>query len=223
MNTHHVSRSVTDSRLRPEIVVQLCAAELRRFTRKRQFDQVAIRYGFTDSRTFGQFVTALQTVAGIDYDGLRHVEIARRTVHRRLVSMARRGPRVMLWSAATMETFTICRADGRVIWHNRFPDEWVIDTGVDAAETSARQAIWLAGQARAQWGAEVATLHLVLARSRGVELVRLHHAAVAAALLLEVTTDLVHHPAAEQCTRPTVIDWCGTDLGGLFVPQGESA
>ncbi|MEV0027916.1 hypothetical protein [Nocardia sp. NPDC050793] len=223
MNTHRVSRSAAGSRITPEIVVQQRATELRKFTRKRQFDQVAMRYGFTDSATFGRFVTALQTVAGIDYDGLRQVEIARRTVHRRLVSMAQRGPQVMLWSAATMETFTICRADGRVIWHNRFPRECVIETGSDAAETSAKQAIWLAGQARAQWGAEVATLHLVLARNRGIELVTLHHAAVAAALLLEVTTDPVHHPAAEQCTRPTSIDWRGTDLGGLVGPQREPA
>ncbi|WP_435592139.1 hypothetical protein [Nocardia sp. bgisy118] len=194
-------------------------ADLRKLTRKRQFDQIAIQHGFTDSASFERFVTALHDVAGIDYEGLRQVEAARRSVHRRLVAMARRGPQLMLWSAATMDAFTICRADGRVIWHDRFAPDYPVATGVAAAEASARQAIWLAGQARCQWGAEAATLHLVLARSRGVELIKLHEAAVAAALVLEVTTDPVHHPAAEQCTRPTFIDWCGTDLGGLLESQ----
>ncbi|MET8779007.1 hypothetical protein ABZV58_28725 [Nocardia sp. NPDC004654] len=223
MNTHPLPRPVTGGRVTPEKLVRLRAAELRKLTRKRQFDQVAIGHGFSDSASFERFVTALHDIAGIDYEGLRQVEAARRSVHRRLVTMAQRGPQLRLFSAATMTTFTICRADGHVIWHNRFPRECVIDTGTAAAETSARQAIWLAGQARVQWGADAATLHLVLARNRGVELVKLHETAVAAALVLEVSTDPVHHPAAEQCTRPTFIDWCGTDLGGLLEPPQEPA
>ncbi|WP_156094791.1 hypothetical protein [Nocardia lijiangensis] len=222
MNTHPRS-SVTGGQITPEMVVRVRSAELRKFTRKRQFDQVAVQHGFSDSRSFERFVTALHDVAGIDYEGLRQVEAARRSVHRRLVAMARRGPRLMLWSAATMEAFTVCRADGRVIWHDRFPREFPVATGVAAAETSARQAIWLAGQARVQWGAEAATLHLILARSRGVELITLHHAAVTAALVLDVVTEPVHNPAAEQCTRPDPIDWHRTDLGTLIHPPRESA
>ncbi|WP_068056380.1 hypothetical protein [Nocardia xishanensis] len=215
--------SVTGGQITPEIVVRVRAASLRKFTRKRQFDQVAVQHGFTDSCSFERFVTALLDVAGVDYEGLRQVEAARRTVHRRLVAMARRGPRLMLWSAATMDAFIVCRADGRVIWHDHFPPDCPVASGIAAAETSARQAIWLAGQARVHWGAEAATLHLILARSRGVELIKLHHAAVTAALVLDVVTDPVHNPAAEQCTHPTVVDWHRTDLGALIHSPRESA
>ncbi|MGV9822947.1 hypothetical protein [Nocardia xishanensis] len=220
---HRKNQPATSKAITPEMVVRVRAAELRSFTGKRQFDSVAIQHGFTDSRSFECFVTAVEDIAGIDYEGLRQVEAARRTAHRRLVAMARRGPRLMLWSAATMEAFTICRADGRVIWHDRFPQDCSVDTGTAAAETSAQQAIWLAGQARPQWGAEAATLHLILARSRGVELIKLHHAAVTAALALDVATELVHNPAAEQCTRPDRIDWRRTDLGALVCSRRESS
>lgn len=140
----------------------------------------------------------------------------------RLSVMGPRGPQLTLWSAATMTTFTICRADGRVIWHDQFPQGAVIGSGADAAEASARQGIWLAGQARAQWGAEAATLHLILARSRGVDVESLHHAALTAALVLDVGTGPVHNPAAEQCLRRDAVDWYVTDLDELLRPNRES-
>ncbi|MGO4613028.1 hypothetical protein AB4305_03630 [Nocardia sp. 2YAB30] len=207
----------------PEMVVRVRAAELHGFTSTRQFDQVATEHGFTDASTFERYLTALLVEAEIDYEGLRQTEVARRTVHHRLSVMAARGPRLTLWSAATMTTFTVCRADGRVIWHDLFSRDTAIDGGAAAAEASAQQAIWLAGQARAQWGAEAANLHLILARSGGVDVENLHRAAVTTALVLDVVTDPVCNPAAEQCSRRDAVDWYTTDLGGLLHPHRESA
>ncbi|WP_406279384.1 hypothetical protein OH799_11890 [Nocardia sp. NBC_00881] len=206
----------------PEMVVRVRAAELHGFTSTRQFDRVATEHGFTDASTFERYLTALLVEAGIDYEGLRQIEAARHTAHQQLVAMAARGPQLRLWSAATVTTFTICCADGRVIWHDLFPRDTVIASGASAAEASARQAIWLAGHACAQWGAEAATLHLILARSCGVDIQSLHRAAVTAALVLDVVTDSVHNPAAEQCRRGDAVDWYTTDLGGLLHPHQES-
>ncbi|WP_327116496.1 hypothetical protein OHB12_04755 [Nocardia sp. NBC_01730] len=216
------TQSVPHSTVTPELVVGVRAAELRKFTRVCQFDRVAVEHGFTDVLSFERYLTAL-LVAGIDYEGRRQAEAARRCVHRRLAAAAARGPRLMLWSAATMDTFTICRGEGQIVWHDLFPRGTAIGTGAAAAEASAQQAIWLAGQARIQWGADVATLHLVLARSRGVDSAVLHRAALTAALVLDVVTDPVHNPAAEQCCRREAVDWSTTDLGGLFDAHRESA
>lgn len=207
----------------PEMVVRVRAAELHGFTSTRQFDRVAVEHKFTDSRSFERYLTALLVEAGIDYEGLRQIEAARNSVDERLMAMAGRGPRLMLWSAATMDSFTVCRADGRVIWRDRFPNGTVIDTGAAAADASARQAIWLGGQARIQWGAQAVTLHLILARTRGVDVENLHSVARTAALVLDVVSDPVHNPAAEQCNRPEVVDYYTTDLGGLLHPHRESA
>ncbi|WP_433678329.1 hypothetical protein [Nocardia sp. CA-119907] len=207
----------------PEMVVRVRAVELHGFTSTRQFDRVASQHGFTDPAGFERYLTALLVEAGIDYEGLHQIEAARRIAHQRLVVRAARGPRVMLWSAATMTTFTVCRADGRVIWHDLFARDTVLGDGPSAAEASARQAIWIAEQARAQWGAEAATLHLILARSRGVDLENLHRDAATAGLVLDVVTDPVHNPAAEQCQRREVVDWYTTDLGGLVHPSRASA
>ncbi|WP_327097019.1 hypothetical protein OIE68_45370 [Nocardia vinacea] len=207
----------------PEMVVRVRAVELHGFTSTRHFDRVAAAHGFTDAASFERYLTALLVEAGIDYEGLRQTEAARRGVQQRLVAKAARGPRVMLWSAATMTTFTICRADGQVLWRDLFPSGTVLGTGADAAEASARQAIWIAGQARTQWGADAATLHLILARSRGVDLENLHRAATTAGLVLDVITDPVHNPAAEQCNRPDALDWHTTVLGALLYPHRASA
>ncbi|WP_157129231.1 hypothetical protein [Nocardia amamiensis] len=206
----------------PEMVVRVRVLELHGFTSTRQFDRVAAEHGFTDACSFERYLTALLVEAGIDYEGLRQTEASRRSMHQRLVAMAARGPRLTLWSAATMTTFTICRADGQVIWHDLFPRNTVLHTGAAAAEASARQAIWLAGQARVGWGAEAATLHLILARSRRVNLENLHHAAATADLVLDVVTDPVHNPAAEQCTRRDAVDWHSSDLGCLLHAHRES-
>ncbi|MBF6339751.1 hypothetical protein IU450_28250 [Nocardia abscessus] len=207
----------------PEMVVRVRAAELHGFTSTHQFDRVAAEHKFTDTRSFERYLTALLVEAGIDYEGLRQTEAARRSAHQRLVAVAARGPRLMLWSAATMTTFTVCRADGQVIWHDLFLRDTAPCTGSAAAEASARQAIWLAGRARTGWGAEAATLRLILARSRGVDLENLHRAAATADLVLDVATNPVHNPAAEQCTRRDAVDWRSSDLGGLRHPHRGAA
>ncbi|WP_433194561.1 hypothetical protein ACQP1G_38310 [Nocardia sp. CA-107356] len=207
----------------PEMVVRVRAAELHGFTSTRQFDRVAVEHKFTDGRAFERFLTALLVEAGIDYEGLRQIEAARRSADQRLAAMTVRGPRLMLWSAATMDAFTVCRGDGRVIWHDRFASDTVIATGAAAAEASARQAIWLAGQARTKWGAEAATLHLILARTRSIDIENLHHTARTCALVLDVVSEPVHNPAAEQCNRHEAVDWSATDLGGLLHPHREPA
>ncbi|WP_157124430.1 hypothetical protein [Nocardia pseudovaccinii] len=207
----------------PEMVVPVRAAELHGFISTRQFDRVAIEHGFTDTGTFERYLTALLVEAGIDYEGLRQTEASRRTLDQRSIAMAARGPHLTLWSAATLDTFTVCRADGQVIWHDRFPIGTVIETRTEAAEASARQAIWLAGWARTQWGADAATLHLILARGQGIDVENLHRAAVTAALVLDLVTNPVHNPAAEQCSRRDAVDLCTTDLGALLHPHQESA
>ncbi|MEV6140491.1 hypothetical protein AB0L63_31515 [Nocardia sp. NPDC051990] len=187
-----------------------------------QFDRVAAGHGFTDTCSFERYLTPLLVEAGIDNEKLRHAEAARCGVHQRLVAMAAREPRLTLWSAATMTTFTVCRGEGQVIWHELFPRDTVLRHGAAAVEASARQAIWLARQARSVWGAEAATLHLILARSRGVDFENLHRVAATADLVLDVVTDPVHNPA-EQCRHREAVDWDSSDLGGLLHPRRESA
>jgi len=121
-----------------------------------------------------------------------------------------------LFSAATMHTFTVCAADGRLLWHENFPRELDISTEAMAAETAAQQAIWLAGHARSSWGAQAAMLRLVLARGRGVDPVRLRRHAVAASLWLEVSAEPVPNPAADHSAYPDVVEWTSTDLARLL-------
>lgn len=207
----------------PEAVVRVRAPELHAFTRVGQFVRVAAEHGFTDAPAFERFVSALREVTGIDDEGLRQVAAARRAAHRRLLAAAARGPQLTLWSAATMATFTVRQADGRLIWHDRFPPTLRIDTRAAAAAASARQAIWLAGHARAHRGAEAATLHLVLARSSGVDLTRLERSASAVSLVLDIITDPAHNPATEHSTHTEIVNWSDIDPRALLHPQGRPA
>src|SRR5258705_357919 len=74
--------------------------------------------------------------------------------------------------------------------------------GLEAAhagiKTGARQLIGLAGQARHDWGAQVATVHLIMARCRGELLENLRQAAFIAGLVLGLVVDPDSNPALEQ-------------------------
>ncbi|WP_280183747.1 hypothetical protein [Nocardia cyriacigeorgica] len=202
----------------PEMVVRVRAVELRRCTTIRQLDRIAAQHGFTDPRTVERFLTALLDIAGIDYEGVRQAEALDRT-HRSLDQAADRGPRMLLYSAATSDQFTLCAGNGHVIWRDHHPP----DTGPDipAAEAAARQAIWLAGLARTHWGADAATLRLVLADAGGVNRLLLHAAALTAALVLELTVQPVDHPATDAATTGGPVFWSTADLAALIDPTGE--
>ncbi|MFD4407570.1 hypothetical protein ACFWPH_32875 [Nocardia sp. NPDC058499] len=199
----------------PEMVVRVRLPQLHTFTRTDQFDQVAAQHRFTDTRSFNRFLDALLDIGGIDYDGLRHAENAHRAEEQRVADAACHGPRLTVWSAATLTTFTLCRGDGQVIWRDRIP---TTVGGIEAAQTSALHAIWLAGQAREQLHTAAATLDLRLDRGRGLDLESLRREALAAALVLEATVVAVHNPAAERCAGE-VVDWRGIDLSTLRHPQ----
>ncbi|MFD4433262.1 hypothetical protein [Nocardia sp. NPDC058497] len=131
--------------------------------------------------------------------------------------MAATGPKLMVWSAATLEAFTVCAATGRLIWHEPFTEHTAPD-GVTAATTSAEKAIELAGHTLREWGAEAGVLRLNLARSRGLDQPRLHRIASATGLVLEIATIGAHNPAAEQCTHPDPAIWRTADLVELWQP-----
>ncbi|MBF6320389.1 hypothetical protein IU453_26925 [Nocardia cyriacigeorgica] len=202
----------------PEMVVRVRAVELRRCTTTRQLDRIAAQHGFTDPRTVERFLTALLDIAGIDYEGMRQAEAFDSTTHRSLGQLADRGPRMLLYSAATTDQFTLCAGNGRIIWRDHHPP----GTGPDiaAAEAAARQAIWLAGLARTHWGADAARLRLVLADADGVNRLLLHAAALTAALVLELTVQPVDHPATDAGLGGPVF-WSTADLAALIDPTGE--
>ncbi|MFE9328230.1 hypothetical protein ACIHDR_43415 [Nocardia sp. NPDC052278] len=203
----------------PQLVVRILARELRGCTSYRQLDRVAAEHRFSSPGLFADFTAALRTEAGIDYTRLRENELARQQAHARLVERGTRGPHLLLWSAATTEQFTLCRADGQVIWRQRFDDltpPTVIESEADGLETAARHAIWLAGQARHDWGAPVATLHLILARRSSDLPENLKQAAFIAGLVLDLITDPDHNPAHEQSTATSPVDWRHIDLGTLI-------
>ncbi|MFE2999741.1 hypothetical protein ACFXG4_32670 [Nocardia sp. NPDC059246] len=133
--------------------------------------------------------------------------------------LAARGPQLMLWSSATLRTFTLCRPDQTVIWHARFHSDLVIDTTTVAAKVAALQAIWIAARARQEWGADVATLRLVVARS-GLEREELTTAAISNGLILDLVVDATANPALSH-PENQFIDWWTSDLGSLIRnPQG---
>ncbi|WP_280202531.1 hypothetical protein [Nocardia cyriacigeorgica] len=221
MNTPPASENEGRGEVTPEMVVRVRTTELRRCTTTRQLDRIAVQHGFTDPRTVERFLTALLDIAGIDYEGLRQAEAVDATTHRRLGSAADRGPRMLLYSAATTDQFTICAGDGHVIWRDHHPPDGTTDADGAVAEAAARQAIWLAGLARTHWGADAARLRLVLADADGVNRLVLHAAAMTAALVLELAVQPVDHPATKPGTGAPVF-WSTADLAALIDPTGES-
>ncbi|WP_338760827.1 hypothetical protein V7968_32485 [Nocardia vulneris] len=200
----------------PDMVVRVRADELRRCTRTRQLDRIAAQHHFSTDTEFDCYVDALLVHTGIDYDRLHQIEETRRRTQRQRARLTALGPTVRLWSAATMSRFTVCAHDGRVLWRDEFTDPGAIRTAADAAEASARQAIWLAEHARNYAGVYVARLALVLFRSRGIPCTRLHQTAEAAGLVLELSTATTGNPAAEQRDAPEAVDWHTTDLTPLL-------
>ncbi|MBF6212168.1 hypothetical protein IU487_14110 [Nocardia puris] len=200
--------------LAPEDVVRARVTELQAFATTNEFDSVAAQYGFTTADLSDRYIQALLDVAGIDYDGLRQSEILWATSGANLVRKAATGPALTVWSAATLDAFTVCGASGRMIWHERFGVEMV--DGVEAATLSAEKAIELAAHALAEWGGDAGVLRLNLARSRGLDFARLHRIATTASLVLDIATVPVRNPAAEQCTWPDQVRWRTVDLHELW-------
>lgn len=202
----------------PELVVAVMAEELRGYISYRQFDRIASMHGFSTPALFAEFTTALSGV-GIDYAERRAGESAREAELADLVAEGGAGPHLMLWSAATRAQFVVCRGDGGVIWRQRFDTltpAQPVKSEVDAIRVGAQQAIWLAGQARQDWGARVATLHLIMARCRGQLIENLIQAACVAGLILDLEADAHHNPAAEQSGGAGAVDWRYVDLGSLI-------
>ncbi|MEV0766380.1 hypothetical protein [Nocardia sp. NPDC050435] len=126
-----------------------------------------------------------------------------------LAARSARGPQLLLSCAATSEQAAICRPDGRVVWRRRFadlPDVRVVTT-LDAIDAVARHAIWIAGRARLEWGAEAATLRLVMDRRRRALHERLHRHAYGLGLSLEILADPAGNPAMAACADTTAVDW----------------
>ncbi|MFD4351554.1 hypothetical protein ACFWPX_03295 [Nocardia sp. NPDC058518] len=198
----------------PEDMVRDRASDLWTYTSTDEFDSLATEYGFTTDDLSQRYVQALLDVAGIDYDGLRQDEILGATSGANLVRKAATGPALTVWSAATLDAFTVCAAAGRMIWHERFGADMV--DGVDAATASAEKAIELAAHALREWGAEAGVLRLNLARSRGLDYERLRRIAATAGLVLDIATVAVRNPVAEQCTYPDQVFWRAVDLQELW-------
>lgn len=200
----------------PEITVLVAAhtAHLRRITRVLDLERFATTHGLCDQRAFSRFVHALRRVAGVDIDAIRELNQAQNRVEPVFVAQAARGPRLALWCAGTRTRFTVARAGGELIWRDRHPHTWPVHP-TRAAKSAAGQAIWVAGRARAEWGAEAATLRLTMDRSHGVDLLGLHQRALAFNLLLELVTDPLHNPAARAKGAATV-EWHGSDPAVLI-------
>lgn len=120
----------------------------------------------------------------------------------------------MLWTAANRTLFTICRTDGQVVWRGSFGT--VLPSAGAAAEAAARQAIWLAGYARTDWGADAATLHLGLTTDHDVDIDALERHAFALGLVLDLITAPTDNPASAQRNIKKLVDWRGIDLGALI-------
>lgn len=181
----------------PEQIVLERAALLGSFTSTEEFDEFAVAQGFTTGHLAARFVTALSQFAGIDYRGLLIAEIVRDTDDAALIGLARLGPRLLMWSAATLDVATVCAADGLVIVHGRFgPEDAVTDHG-GAAMAAARRAIELAGDALRSWGGQAGVLRLNVAFSRGLDIPGLSRIAGIEGFVLELATVSVDNPAVE--------------------------
>ncbi|WP_410874694.1 hypothetical protein [Nocardia sp. A7] len=190
------------------------AMHLRRITDVGALEGFAVEHGLRGTADFSRFVRALRRVAGVDFAAVCALNQAQQRVEPLFAAQAGRGPRLVLWSAGTPTHFTVARTGGDLIWRERHPGARTI-TVARASESGAQQAIWVAGLARAEWGAQAARLRLIMARTHGVDLVGLHHSALAANLLLEVVTDPLRNPAGRAAGAP-IVEWHGTDPATLI-------
>lgn len=141
------------------------------------------------------------------------------TPEERMAALAARGPYLVLWSAATLRTFTVCRPDRTVIWHSRFHTDLAIGNDEEGATVGALQAIWIAARAREEWGADIATLRLGVANP-GVDRHAVESAAISSGLMLDLFAEAPENPALAHPAERW-IDWWTTDLGTLIHnPQG---
>ncbi|MRH92200.1 hypothetical protein GFY24_33010 [Nocardia sp. SYP-A9097] len=131
-----------------------------------------------------------------------------------MAALAARGPYLVLWTAATLRTFTVARPDRTVIWHSRFYADVVIDTIDDAAKAGALQAIWVAARACEEWGADVATLRLTVANP-GIDRGAVEAAAISRGLILDLVVDALNNPAVDH-PPGRWIGWWTRDLGALI-------
>lgn len=214
MTTHPATSKAPSAPTTPEEMVRDRVTDLQTCTSTKEFDSLATEYGFTTEEMSLRYVVALLDLAGIDYEGLRQTEILWASSGANLLRRAATGPALTVWSAATLEAFTICAAAGRMIWHEPFGADMV--DGVDAATASAEKAIELAAHAVREWGAEAGVLRLNLARSRGLDFDRLRRIAATEGLVLDIATVPVRNPAAQQCTWPDQVVWRTVDLQELW-------
>ncbi|MGW5315522.1 hypothetical protein [Nocardia thailandica] len=212
--TSHPRTCAPATPIAPEDLVRARAAELQTFATTSKFDSLAAEYGFTINDLSDRYIQALLDVAGIDYDGLRQSEILWATSGANLVRKAATGPALAVWSAATLDAFTVRGATGRMLWHETFGVEMV--DGGEAATLSAENAIELAAHALAEWGGDAGVLRLNLARCRGLDFARRHRIATTASLVLDIATVPVRNPAAEQCIWPDQVRWRTVDLNELW-------
>ena len=135
--------------------------------------------------------------------------LERARAYAELAACGARGPQLLLWAATTREHATICRGDGTVIWRQRLTDlpGPAAESELDAIEANARQAIWIAGQARLEWGAQAGRLCLIVDRYRRSLLTALHRHAYVAGLALELLWDPINNPARQNTGDTTSVDW----------------
>uniref|UniRef100_UPI000B3120C7 hypothetical protein n=1 Tax=Nocardia africana TaxID=134964 RepID=UPI000B3120C7 len=138
----------------------------------------------------------------------------RYTHEQRLAARASAGPHLLAWVAATRQTFTICRPDGRTVAHDRFHRDLIVDSDDAAIETAALQAIWLAAHGKDLWGADVATLRIVTSRFVA-DPGALHRAAFTSGLVLDLVVDAATNPATGH-QLGVWVDWRRADLTCLI-------
>ncbi|MGW4368079.1 hypothetical protein ACWEKT_20790 [Nocardia takedensis] len=203
-----------------ELLVAANITLLRRTSRALDLERFAFEHGLHDTTEFQRYVSALLSVAGIDYQSLRALNIAQKRTDPIFAFRAVHGPRLALWCAGTLAHFTVLRADGQIVWRDRHPPDTPVTSMAQAAQSGARHAILAAGQTCRQWEVDAAVLRLTLARSHGLDLAGLYREALAANLLLEIVTDPVGNRAARASRAPRV-ELNGSDLLPLSDPEPQ--
>ncbi|MFD4429815.1 hypothetical protein [Nocardia sp. NPDC058497] len=205
----------------PDILVERHRLALMSMTSTEALDRFAARLGIDTRSLARRFVTALSERAGIDYEQMLRVELAREGVDSVLADRARIGPRLLMWSAATTDMFTVCGADRRPAWRDTFTPE---DLGSGRVSTvAALKAIELAGHWIAEWGAQAGTLRLNLATNQGIDLAGLHRFAGGVSVVVDVAAVPLDNPAAQQCLHREPVSSRYLDLTDLLHPPGAPA
>ncbi|MGW5440550.1 hypothetical protein [Nocardia asteroides] len=189
-------------------------------TNTEAIDRFAARHGIAARHLARRFVTALFERAGIDYEQMLRVELARAGVDAVLADWARIGPLLLMWSAATTDMFTVCGADRRAAWRDTFTTE---ELGSGRVSTvAALKAIELAGHWITEWGARAGALRLNLATNQGIDLAGLHRFAGGVSIVVDVATVPLDNPAAQQCLIREPVSTRYPDLTDLLHPPGAS-